>query len=243
METYKEYPIRCKTCNEQISCFSSDYESLLNSGLTIEEALNQLGIMDECSRIAMMNPTIVLFDMENREVIEGFKRVDSVMDTDISQASTSRPIFGPCLNVNMDLPLNLPTTPKIVPKITPKTPPVRTPVPIAKPGIQTPPKLAPITPPVRTTPIAPVKFQPVNLLQPIQPIKETPLTNVVPGIELTVDDIAIALNEIPVTKPFEIPTMVGFPTINPLPNVIEKTVFVGAGKYVTVLNGRTHLCR
>lgn len=104
METYKEYPIRCKTCNEQLACFADDYEGLLDTGLTPEEALNELGITDYCSRISMMAPTIVAFNMENREVIEGFKSVDAANEIDAQNESTSRPVFNPCMGVQTGLP-------------------------------------------------------------------------------------------------------------------------------------------
>ena len=69
--SYKEYFIRCPSCNEQIACFSGDYLTLLDGGSSIEDALNSLGIMNPCSRIAMMNPVTVFFHVDEREVIDG----------------------------------------------------------------------------------------------------------------------------------------------------------------------------
>ena len=97
METYEEYPIRCKTCNEQIACFAADYEVLLEAGSSPEEALNQLGITDYCSRMAFLAPTFVAFNMENREVIEGFKSVEAATEADAHHESIARPSFSPCL--------------------------------------------------------------------------------------------------------------------------------------------------
>ena len=97
MDYYKEYTIRCKTCNEQIACWSYLYNTLLETGFTTEEALNELNITNYCSRIAMMNPTIVTFNMENREVIEGYKIVTTVREDDPqSLTSTEMPAFSPC---------------------------------------------------------------------------------------------------------------------------------------------------
>lgn len=97
MRTYKEYPIRCKDCNEQIACFSEKYEQLVrkyttNLGVTgssaIEKALNELKIMEPCSRIAFMNPTTVFFDVEDRQLIEGLR------DTDVLIPPPRKKIFA-----------------------------------------------------------------------------------------------------------------------------------------------------
>lgn len=85
MRTYKEYPIRCKDCNEQIACFSKRYEQLVrkyttsagvNGSFAIEKALNEMKIMEPCSRMSFMNPTTVFFNVEDRGLIEGTKDVD-----------------------------------------------------------------------------------------------------------------------------------------------------------------------
>jgi DNA-directed RNA polymerase subunit N (RpoN/RPB10) len=126
MQSYKEYPIRCKTCGEQLAAFAPQYEALLESiveedriaqieALAIggnpetgtltrplnelnvaEKALNRLGITEWCSRIAMMNPTIVTFNMENRAVIEGFENVDAAMDAEPQIHSDIQPVFASC---------------------------------------------------------------------------------------------------------------------------------------------------
>lgn len=97
MDTYKECVIRCKSSNDQIACYAKTYEDLLSAGTSVEEALNLLGIMNPCCRIAMMNPTIVAFNMENREVIEGFKSVEAANEDDAQNESMSRPIFSRCM--------------------------------------------------------------------------------------------------------------------------------------------------
>lgn len=96
MESYKEYPIRCITCNEQIACYSYIYESLISNGMLMNQALDFLNIKNPCSRIAMMNPVIVTYNMENRQVIEGLKNINDASEDDITPLS-SKKIFGGCL--------------------------------------------------------------------------------------------------------------------------------------------------
>ena len=75
MDYYLQYPIRCKTCNEQIACFSAEHLDNLAQQLSVEESLNSLGLDNFCCRISMMNPITVTFDMENRPAIEGLHMV------------------------------------------------------------------------------------------------------------------------------------------------------------------------
>jgi DNA-directed RNA polymerase subunit N (RpoN/RPB10) len=98
MEYYKEYSIRCKSCNEQIACFVPDFESLKSTGMTEEEALNEIGITETCSRIAFIHPTYVFHNMENRELIEGFKTVDNIETSNPNNSSFLQPYFNPCLD-------------------------------------------------------------------------------------------------------------------------------------------------
>ena len=78
MNYYFEYPIRCKTCNGQIACFSFDYLSFLenNHGDT-EVTLNEVGLMNPCCRIAMMTPSMVYQNVENRRAIEGLDTIEA----------------------------------------------------------------------------------------------------------------------------------------------------------------------
>lgn len=78
MEGYNEYFIRCLTCGNLIACRSQEYLSLVASGESPAGALDLMGYKNYCCRIAMMNPIFVLFDMENREAIEGVKDVAAV---------------------------------------------------------------------------------------------------------------------------------------------------------------------
>lgn len=68
--SYKEYPIRCPTCNEPLAHKSIEYENLINNGIDIEDALNSLDIMNICSRGFMLTPTIRFSEFENRQEIE-----------------------------------------------------------------------------------------------------------------------------------------------------------------------------
>lgn len=265
METYEEYPIRCKTCNEQLSCYAPTYKELLNSGLSIEEALNQLGITDACSRIAMMNPTIVAFNMENREVIEGFKSVDAANEADAQNESQSRPVFNPCMGAINAGPVG--TTVQPAPllrglvgvqqqRVQPNVPGVVTqqipPIKPLVPGMQTIGLVQAAVKPVVQTVVQPLGQPVQTVVQPLaQPTQLTtpPVFGVDLGTELGKDIIPVGVG-IPVkgaeemaTKKFQEPTTVGIPTVNDDPTIQQMTVYVGAGKQVQVLNGRTYLAQ
>lgn len=97
MEYYLEYPVRCKTCNNQIACFSSEYAALLTAAYTIQQALDELGFTNYCCRIYMKDPIAVPFNMENREAIEGLKKVEAVEDFGTSQLEDTSNDFSACL--------------------------------------------------------------------------------------------------------------------------------------------------
>lgn len=336
METYKEYPIRCKTCNEQIACFSDNYEILIDSGYSIEEALDELSITAPCSRITMMAPTIVAFNMENREVIEGFKSVDAADEETAQNESISHPIFNQCLNIQtgsvagapipmgltLSQPRNLMNTqvpqPGTVLSTTElnltqsRTParPVTTELNLSQPRIlpntvgltlgqsRINPNAAGLTLP-RPNPNTPGLPLALNLSQPriipgntnilplatksttvsglqtigmshptlriqaaniptsaTSPAKSTaiPITEtvapIIPGIDIkseigTVNNLIGIPVKVPETinTKFQEPTMVGVPTINTDPLLPQVQVYVGAGKYVHILNGRTYLAQ
>lgn len=267
MDTYKEYPIRCKSCNEQLACYAPDYEALLEAGSTEEQSLNELGIMAYCSRIAMMNPTIVSFNMENREVIEGFKSVDAANEADAQNESITRPVFNPCMGAGGGV---IPTVRPVLaaPALTPARPePIRT-LPNA-PGIVQPTTQLTIRPttgaaapgifgqgmpvirpglPMRITPQVTIPAV-INAPQPVPEIlSPTIVAPIVTGIELGTEIEALGVGipvELPAgaTNKFEEPVAVGVPTINPDPTVQQALIYVGAGKHVRVLNGRTYLAQ
>ena len=104
MDSYREYLIRCKTCNSQIACFSAQYEQYLSTGLSIEESLNGMGIKNYCCRIAFMNPTIITFDMENRSLIEGLITIDAATGPDSRTTGSSQTVFGAPMGTGVVLP-------------------------------------------------------------------------------------------------------------------------------------------
>jgi DNA-directed RNA polymerase subunit N (RpoN/RPB10) len=104
MDSYREYLIRCKTCNSQIACFATQYEDLLSTKLSIEDSLNQMGIRNYCCRIAFMNPTIVTFDMENRALIEGLITIDAAIGPDSRTTGSSQTVFGGPMGTGIVLP-------------------------------------------------------------------------------------------------------------------------------------------
>ena len=76
MNFYYQYPIRCPSCNEHIACLSRYFINLVENGTPTEDALNEIGLYKWCSRIAMLNPSPVFFNMENIDVIEGLASVE-----------------------------------------------------------------------------------------------------------------------------------------------------------------------
>lgn len=107
MEFYFEYPIRCKSCNEQIACFSEEFNSMVKSGIKPEEALNILGIKNYCSRLAFLSPTRVLFNMENRRLIEGLEPISPNSKARIYEESQIKKKE----KINFDLEENYPENP------------------------------------------------------------------------------------------------------------------------------------
>ena len=235
MKSYREYVVRCKTCNEQIACHSEAYESLLANDMTVEEALNSLDIMLPCSRAWMMNPNYVTFNMENRDVVEGIRSVFSVEDDFVVEQrntpSISDPIFASCLAPGVNV-----VQQRVV------APQVTTPIVIAGPtaaqiftarlraaGMQT------ITTPQlgRMQPLTNV--QPLVVVAPIIPISSSILAAPI--------GVGIPVNVLEVETVFKEPTIPGVPTINHNPKLAPVLIHVGAGKYCTVLNGRTYLAQ
>lgn len=100
MDAYNEYMVKCWTCNDLLSCFAADYEAMVANGTTTEEALNNLGLTEPCCRALMLNPVVVTFNMENREVINGLKSVDAADYPDARPVKGSNPIFTHCRQVS-----------------------------------------------------------------------------------------------------------------------------------------------
>jgi DNA-directed RNA polymerase subunit N (RpoN/RPB10) len=93
---YYEYPIRCKTCNSEIGSKSIIYNQRLEDGMAKEDIFNMLSLDKWCCRHALMFPTTIWFNIEKREIIEGYKSVDSVTLSDLTYVKNSSlvPSFG-----------------------------------------------------------------------------------------------------------------------------------------------------
>ena len=76
-------PIRCVSCNKILADKYSAYLEMLEKGITIEEALNRLGLTRYCCRIRLMNP----FKTVNRYVDE--ISVDSNSEANTTDALSS----------------------------------------------------------------------------------------------------------------------------------------------------------
>lgn len=244
MDSYKEYPIRCKTCNAPIACFSYEYERLVYQiGMTPEQALNQLAIMHDLCRLSMLYPTIVPFNMENREVINGFKSVKAATEADAQNESMSDPIFNQCSNQNVPMGQMNASLSILTGYNNPRSQ-AATSVPsnvFVAPsrqfqGVQTLTISRPVARPTREQSPQTQPQQPQQQPLVVAPIIE--LGNELPiGIGVPIDLIEENITE------FIEPTTVGIPTINRNRNAEQQEVYVGAKKYVRVLNGRTYLCR
>jgi len=73
-------PIRCVTCNKILGDKYSRYMKMIESGISIEEALNTLGLNRYCCRLRVRNP----FKVVNRS--DDFEKLS--VDTN-SEASTT----------------------------------------------------------------------------------------------------------------------------------------------------------
>lgn len=245
MESYKEYAIRCKTCNEPIAYLAPTYEELLASGVSTEEALNFIGLTEWCSRIAMLTPTIVTFNMENRQVIEGFKTVDAVDGPDNYYENPSSPVFTQCSvnRINPLVPPNVQITIPLPTRVTPNIPVPQKPVgpqPQVQPIIQG--VIQQIAPRQQPTPRQQV---PKQILQPIiQPIVQINPEPILPDIQFNKENLGEA---IPVVAPqvgeFIEPTLVGVPTINIDATLVQPLIYIGNNQKTRILNGRTFLAR
>ncbi len=109
-EYYVEYPIRCKSCNENIACRVEEYQQLIDVGYSIEDSLNEMGVMNTCSRNSFQNPTYVFFDMEYRPLIEGRMGVESVqvdeLEFGVHRVDTTS-YSVPFKNKDLDIPDNV----------------------------------------------------------------------------------------------------------------------------------------
>jgi DNA-directed RNA polymerase subunit N (RpoN/RPB10) len=201
---YKEYPILCPSCGEPLACYSKEYERLVYNGFTIEDALNELHLMNPCTRAYMMDPTVVKFNIQNTSVIEGRKLPTQVDIMQEKEISTINPVFLTCipdtkniLNVEKE---NLSLFDKDSESSTEEE----------------------------------------IIITKTKKKKEKGI--VLDDLNTDLDAGGILLEE--GKKSFLLyPTLPGVPVINSSPYIKEKTEYVGDGKYLTILSGRTYIAR
>jgi DNA-directed RNA polymerase subunit N (RpoN/RPB10) len=221
MLSYRWYPTLCRTCGEPLSCYAKEYENLiLNVGMSIEEALNSLFLMNPCTRSEMMNPTIKFFNLQNIEVVEGKKLPSEVNLVKKQEINTIKPLFPSCVpltkngavvetmdrNIELfdsDEELNSSEEEDIPNKIPEKT-------------ILLPPSL--------------------------KKKQDTSKDIVLEALYENLDEGGLVI-EAGAGEFMKYPTHIGVPVINESPFVQEETAYIGAGKFLPILSGRTYLAR
>lgn len=64
-------PIRCFTCGSLINCYQDRYQSLIESGVSVSEALDSLEFKHPCCRTAMMIPVLYPYVTLNETKLYG----------------------------------------------------------------------------------------------------------------------------------------------------------------------------
>lgn len=76
------YQMRC-TCNKPLAHLNPAYEGLLASGVSIQEALDNIGLTRYCCRVTMMSPVDVFVNPKpDRELIDGMKEATRVAEVE-----------------------------------------------------------------------------------------------------------------------------------------------------------------
>lgn len=70
---YDIHSVMCRTCGSLISCYVSIYKSLLDQGFTIENALNQMNVVNMCCRTCFMSPPKAFFNMIDNDKVRGIE--------------------------------------------------------------------------------------------------------------------------------------------------------------------------
>lgn len=249
MLKYREYPVRCPNCNEQLACYSNEYENMVNNDISKEDALNNLNIRNYCSRIAMLNPNIITYDMENRKVIEGIKNVDQVDGPDnISERANL--VFKSCVNNKFsdeDLKSMISNTNFIREQSEGIADDKRADLPDLDQQL----KDYEVDKYVEEEkPKKGIQFkrrERKSKLGKVSKKEESKIKHILPPpmIEENIGNI-IDLEEIKdeeEDESFKFPTEVGIPEINSDPSIQEIEIYVGADRYANILTGRTYLAR
>ena len=220
MYSYREYPIRCESCGEQLACYAEEYENLVESfssqGDSAEErALNILGIMEPCSRINMINPVIRIYNKENRNLIEGSKIIEeiSVFEPVKKSATLRKPPIQP---------------PTDTPQKTLEIRASRTSITAGNTLLK------------RGTTKTPV-LQKTTLKRSVKVNSSEPETSEIASLEINDSDID-KFTPLKDNEEFIFPVYIGIPVINKSKHKNEK-VHVGGNYYVEVLSGRTYIAR
>ena len=89
---YNEYPVLCMGCFEPVASRVKEFHDLLNTGKTNKEALDEMEIFEECTRTAFMNPSIVFFNVENQNMIDGKVPINEYLETPVKTDVANKPI-------------------------------------------------------------------------------------------------------------------------------------------------------
>jgi len=103
-------PIRCVTCNKILGDKYSRYMEMIESGISIEQALNNLGLNRYCCRLRVRNP----FKVVERSVDTDIEKlsIDSNDKADTTGALTSINSSS-CIIIPEEEEISLPSVPKI----------------------------------------------------------------------------------------------------------------------------------
>jgi len=99
---YIYYPIKCETCNEKIATHAKEYNELKLQNLSNEEALNKIGLINPCSRIAMENPIVTYYNIQNNELVKGIKDLDDIYSPTIYENNNKDLFKGTSVDINLN---------------------------------------------------------------------------------------------------------------------------------------------
>lgn len=81
LERIFEYPIRCYDCGELMDCRVLEMVSLIKqNGYGMAEALNDMGITNECTRGRFTTPACIDLMFKNNNLIEGKEEYTPIMN-------------------------------------------------------------------------------------------------------------------------------------------------------------------
>lgn len=213
MDTYELHPIRCFTCGNQIQARAEAFAYYARLMGSMEEAVNALGLMEPCCRMALMVPTIINFNMENRRLVETLRSDGFLNQKMTPKENAAISVFGSCMTGNIPGG-NLNTAGKPAELLFDN-------------------KLS--------MNIGDITVDMENMRSKIIGISTgTELTeNDMDNNGIPLNQLRLVTDE----ENFVYPTMVGIPVINYNKNLKEEYADVGDNKKVLILNGRTYLAR